>query len=564
MTTLSPPSTPHSFTSEPSPTPRADALWRVPIIVGTPATIPPLVAHLASLSRGPIPIGCVLLDADHPTPSLLARLPVLGTIDDLPRLHARFNLSAAIVSIPARATAAILRTRARLRQLGVVERFVPPLEDLLTQSAHRTAVPTRGSGGGVSAIAPPVDLMELIGRTPYGIDRRAVARVIEGKRVLITGAGGSIGSELCRIAATFRPSLLVMMERSENALFEIDRQMARRFPDLPRKALLHDVVEADQTLRHCVALRPQTIFHAAAHKHVPLMENHPAHALTNNLFGTKSIADAALATGCERFVMISSDKAVNPTSVMGATKRLAEMYVQGMNATAKARPGLRTGFTMVRFGNVLGSACSVLPIWGAQLAEGGPITVTDPRMTRYFMTITEAATLVIQAAAIDPHDDSKGPPASVLVLDMGEPVRILDLARRFIALHGFEPRGAGTAADEAVTDGGREIDLVFTGARPGEKLHEELAYSAENLRPTPYPGIMTLAASGLEETDVTAMIAELSGVRHGHARDVVVEAIRRNVPEMCVPDRPVAKHTAIHQSPDHTPNPANEEVITLG
>jgi FlaA1/EpsC-like NDP-sugar epimerase len=255
--------------------------------------------------------------------------------------------------------------------------------------------------------------------------------------------------------------------------------------------------------------------------------------VTNNLFGTKSIADAALAVGAERFVMISSDKAVNPTSVMGATKRLAEMYVQHCNALAAARPAPRTSFTMVRFGNVLGSACSVLPIWGAQLAEGGPVTVTDPRMTRYFMTIHEAATLVIQAGAIDAHDTTKGPQPTIFVLDMGEPVRILDLARRFIHLHGFESRSPDAPGEgPSLKLAGREIDIVFTGARPGEKLHEELAYTAETLLPTPYPGILALKASAHADFDATTMIADLSAVRSSHDRAAVIRAIRDNVPEM--------------------------------
>lgn len=501
-----------------------DSLWRSAVLIGTPDTIAAVVATLAASPGSPRPSGCLLLEPAEPTPSHIAGLPVLGTIDDLQSVHTHRGLSAAIVSIPSGMPAATLRTRARLRQLGIIERVVPTITDLLSQPATRPG----------AAISAGIDLVELIGRTPYGIDRKAVARVIEGKRVLVTGAGGSIGSEICRIAATFKPSQLVLMERSENALFEIDRQIARRFPDLPRKALLHDVTDPDQTLRHCVQLRPQTIFHSAAHKHVPLMEDHPGHAVTNNLFGTKSIADAALATGCERFVMISSDKAVNPTSVMGATKRLAEMYVQAMNQTARTRPGARTSFTMVRFGNVLGSACSVLPIWSAQLAEGGPITVTDPRMTRYFMTITEAATLVIQAAAIDAHDDTRGPAPTIFVLDMGDPVRILDLAQRFVSLHGFEPRVAsgGSAPSAGVRLTGRDVDVVFTGARPGEKLHEELAYSAEALVPTPFPGIMALAASAREQIDVTSMIAELSATRHGQDRAAIVASIRRHVPEM--------------------------------
>ncbi|GJQ29919.1 MAG: putative polysaccharide biosynthesis protein EpsC [Phycisphaerae bacterium] len=511
-----------------------DTLWRSAVLIGTPATLPGLASHLATLPSPISPIGCLLIDTQPPYPSHVAGLPVLGVADDLPSIHAKHGLSAAIVSIPGGAAGSVLRTRARLRHLGIPERFVPPLDELLARSASRIdpARPTT------------LDLEELIGRTPYGIDRKAVARVIEGRRVLVTGAGGSIGSEICRIAATFRPSQLILMERSENALFEIDRVLGQRFPDLPRKAVLHDVVDAESTLRHCVQFRPQVIFHAAAHKHVPLMEDHPAHALTNNLFGTKAIADAAHTTGCERFVMISSDKAVNPTSVMGATKRLAEMYVQSLNQAAKPGPGPRTSFTMVRFGNVLGSACSVLPIWSAQLAEGGPITVTDPRMTRYFMTIAEAATLVIQAAAVDAHDTTLGPSPAVLVLDMGEPVRILDLAARFIALHGFEPRWPGAPATFGTRLAGREVDIVFTGARPGEKLHEELSYVAEALLPTPFPGIHVLAAGVGTLPDIPAMIADLSAHRAVQNRATIIEAIHRYVPEM---QRPPSVLNTIHR-----------------
>jgi len=511
-----------------------DPVWARPIIIGTPESVAGLAAHLSSLPGAPAPVGCLLAGPEPVPERVVASLgvPVLGSLEDLPRLHAAQPFSAAIVSIPGGMPAATLKLRAQLRQLHIAERTVPPLTEMLaTAGASRPGLP-----------GPAIDMVDLIGRTPYGIDRRAVSRVIEGKRVLVTGAGGSIGSEICRIAATFRPAQLVLAERSENALFEIDRQIARRFPDLPRKALLHDITDAEGTLRQFVGLRPQTIFHSAAHKHVPLMEDHPSHAVTNNLFGTKSVADAALAVGAERFVMISSDKAVNPTSVMGATKRLAEMYVQHCNALARGRPGPTTSFTMVRFGNVLGSACSVLPIWGAQLAEGGPITVTDPRMTRYFMTIHEAATLVIQAGAIDAHDTSAGPQPTIFVLDMGEPIRILDLAQRFVALHGFEPRVGGPAGGQAAGRAGpalrltgREIDVLFTGARPGEKLFEELAYDAEGLLPTPYPGILALAASVRAEFDATAMVADLSAVRSSPSPGPVIEMIRRHVPEMTRP-----------------------------
>jgi len=500
-------------------------------VIGTPASIAAVAAQLASVEAGPVPLGCILVD--RPPPGAIdggeiVGLTILGDLGDLRHVHAEIGLSSAIVSLPASQSPAHARVRALLRELSIPERFVPTIDDVLCGPAPVV----RGQ-----SIAASVDLVELVGRTPYGIDRRAVAKVIEGQKVLITGAGGSIGSELCRIAATFKPSQIILMERSENALFEIDRQIARRFPGLSRKALLHDVVDEGATLRHLVALRPDVVFHAAAHKHVPLMEDHPSHAVVNNLFGTKSIADASLAVGVKRFVMISSDKAVNPTSVMGATKRLAEMYVQSMNSKS-AGALTPTSFTMVRFGNVLGSACSVLPIWSAQLTEGGPVTVTDPRMTRYFMTITEAATLVIQAAAINAHAPQS---PTVLVLDMGEPVSIVELATRFVRLCGYEPC-LPTPADSTLPGpaqppaspqpGGPRMDVTFTGARPGEKLHEELAYSAEALCPTPFPGIMTLAAAGVAPMAVASMIAEMGSLRSSTDREAVLAALHRHVPEM--------------------------------
>ncbi len=489
----------------PAPTNTAPRL----ILIGTAETVAAMARQFQSPGL-PVPAGCVLV-----RPALgrvIAGLPVLGDLANLHALHASAPISLAAVSLPAEMLPLTLKVRATLRRLAIPERFVPTLADLLEQPA-----------GVASSLPHELDLVELIGRTPYGIDRRAVARVTEGKRVLITGAGGSIGSEICRIVATFGPEQIILMERAENALFEIDRQLARRFPDIPRRAVLHDVVDEHATLRHLAAFRPHTIFHAAAHKHVPLMEDHPSHAVRNNLFGTRSIADAAAAVGAERFVMISSDKAVNPTSVMGATKRLAEMYTQSMNARHP-----RTSFTMVRFGNVLGSACSVLPIWSSQLAEGGPITVTDERMTRFFMTIHEAAALVIQAAAIDAH--APGPQPTVLVLDMGEPVRILDLAKRFVRLHGFTPRVVGGSTHADTT--GPSIDITLTGARPGEKLYEELAYDAEALLPTPYPGIHALAASIRADFDVGPMVSGLDAACRAGNHDDVLNAIRCYVPEM--------------------------------
>ncbi|MBL8886004.1 MAG: polysaccharide biosynthesis protein [Phycisphaerales bacterium] len=502
------------------------------ILVGTAQTLSLLVDQLRLVPDAPIPVGFVDVDSAN-------------GIEGLGRVAHEAHATLAIISLPSAMTKQLDAARGAVRAAGLQERIVPPLMELLERAPTRTDMTFVKSGR-------EIDVTDLIGRTPYGVDRRAVASVLEGARVLITGAGGSIGSEIARIAATFRPGMLILMERSENALFEIDRQIARKFPDVPRKALLHDIADADATMRHVLELKPDVVFHAAAHKHVPLMEDHPAHALTNNLFGTKSVADAALACGAKRFVLISSDKAVNPTSVMGATKRLAEMYTQGLHKQGRAvRGSAATNFSMVRFGNVLGSACSVLPIWSTQLAEGGPITVTDPRMTRYFMTIHEAAMLVIQSAAIEP-----GPDAAVFVLDMGDPVRIMDLAMRFVRAHGYAPvvKGiAGTNSDvfelqmaaarinppptpslgEGAPDEGMpRMEVAVTGKRPGEKLYEELCYGSEQLRATPFPGINSWAGELRSDFNLPAMIAELGAARQMMEKDAVVRAIRKHVVEM--------------------------------
>ncbi len=516
------------------------------VFIGTEMTIGRARDQVARLAEGPKAIGCVLVDAT-PRPALRVAggLPVLGSLDALPSIIAEHAITAAIVSLPAAMADTINRVRSAVRRVGIEERFVPTLEDLLNQAPPfpiglGVAAAEGSAGQGWMRPAARIDIAELIGRRPHDLDHAGVSRLLAGKRVLITGAGGSIGSELARVVASFGPSQVQLMERAENALFEIDAQLGRKHPTLSRRAILHDVVDAEGTLRLLVDLRPHVIFHAAAHKHVPLMEDHPAHAVNNNLFGTKSIADAAAAVGAERFVFVSTDKAVNPTSVMGATKRLAEQYVQGLQAGVGSMAGRAgTRYSIVRFGNVLGSACSVMTIWSTQLAEGGPITVTDPAMTRFFMTIPEAATLVIQSAALE-REASLG--AAVYVLDMGQPLAILELAKRFIRAHGFEPReitndaGTGNQPGQVAASGTPTMDIRFTGIRPGEKLYEELAYAAENLAPTSHAGIRawdnrgSAGASGT--SDAAAMIADLSSVRATRDRRAVVEAIRRWVPEM--------------------------------
>jgi FlaA1/EpsC-like NDP-sugar epimerase len=533
------------------------------VLIGTAFTVRAMTAHLATLPYPPVVAGCVLLSRltghrdgpelpDMSPPPPLP--PVLGFLENLIELHARHRFRYALVCVPPQERRALPRLMGVLDLLSIPSRVLPTLEDLLNDAAgiapqRPPAPPAR------PRTLPVIDPQAFLGRQASPINREQVARVIGGRRVLITGAGGSIGSEIARVCAEFAPESIVLMERAENALFQIDHELARRAPALRRTALLHDVVDHEQTLRLCLDLRPQVVFHAAAHKHVPLMEDHPAHALNNNLFGTRSIADAARACAAERFVLISSDKAVNPTSIMGATKRLAELYVASL-----AAPQGPTRFSMVRFGNVLGSAGSVLPIWTAQLLEGSPLSVTDPRMTRYFMTIPEAAALVIQAGAL--HEDPGVAP--VFVLDMGRPVRILDLARRFARLSGFRPivdestcpdiPAAREALRAALAEPGHSLPpdapdpaedalpaarIAFTGARPGEKLYEELAYSAETLAATAHPAISRWTAPGSVADPQAAlrMIAELSAFRAPAADKAgVVAAIARHVPEMRRPD----------------------------
>jgi FlaA1/EpsC-like NDP-sugar epimerase len=522
------------------------------VLIGTVGTIRAMAAQLAASFPGVVPTGAVLVEG----PGFAAWAqggaddlpPILGGLDSFVDLHARRRFRMALISLPPALAGVQSRVEAGLARLGVPARVVPTLEALLA-GAGTAGVQAGGVSGGAGRAE--IDPAVLIGRTHHGLDARAVGAMIAGKRVLITGAGGSIGSELARVAAGFGPECVVLMERAENALFQIDHQMARRFPGVRRRAVLHDVVDPEQTLRLLMEHRPHVVLHSAAHKHVPLMEDHPSHAVNNNLFGTKSIADASVAAGVERFVMISSDKAVNPTSVMGATKRLAEMYV---GALARQQRAGRSCLSIVRFGNVLGSACSVIPIWTDQIAAGGPITVTDPRMTRYFMTIPEAATLVVQAAAMT---NTPGV-APVYVLDMGEPVHILELAVRLARLHGLEPvlrrdtwpvQAGPFAADFGAGAGAaRAIDLVFSGARPGEKLFEELAYDAEHLRPTGHPGIGCWAGSA-DSGDPAAsaeMIADLSSVRAGGDKARAMDQIRKHVPEMRPPGSPAHAGSPTH------------------
>lgn len=302
-----------------------------------------------------------------------------------------------------------------------------------------------------------IEIEDLLGRDPVNLDTSEIEKFITCKRVLVTGAGGSIGSELCRQLAVFKPQKLYLLDNYENSLHDLLLELREKHSDIEFNPVIANIREEKHINALFQKIKPNIIFHAAAHKHVPLMELHPEEAIKNNVFGTWNVSHAADKAGVERFVLISTDKAVNPANVMGATKRIAELIVQAINTKSK------TEFVAVRFGNVLGSNGSVIPIFKHQIEEGGPVTVTHPEMTRFFMTIPEAAQLVIQAGA-----SAKG--GEIFILDMGQPVRILELAENMIRLSGFEPY--------------EDIDIKFCGVRPGEKLYEELLLNEEGIQKT--------------------------------------------------------------------------------
>ena len=361
-----------------------------------------------------------------------------------------------------------------------------------------------GHNGRGKGAACAVDILDLLGRPAVNLTTPELQRFLAGKRVLVTGAGGSIGSEICRQSLKFCPSRLILLDQAENALFEVDRELNHRWVGANISPIVADIVDERRIASVFAAEKPQVIFHCAAHKHVPMMELHPGEAIKNNVIGTKIVADAAAQTAAAAFVMVSTDKAVNPTSVMGAAKRCAELYVQSLNVS-----GARTRFVAVRFGNVLGSSGSVVPIFRKQIEAGGPVTVTHPEMRRFFMTIPEASQLVMQAGAI-------GQGGEIFVLDMGEPVRILDLAEEMIRRSGLCP--------------GEDIAIEFTGIRPGEKLSEELAGQNEQTRPTNHKKIRIWQLPHASADAAMEMVGRLSAVVHG-SREQILSALAREVPE---------------------------------
>jgi len=439
--------------------------------------------------------------------------PVLGATEQLRDLCQVHQVDEILIAIPSASQRELRRVVGLCRGTNLKFKTIPAVGDLVDGRVTTNQI-------------HDVDINDLLGREVVYLDHEAIARFVAHRRVLITGAGGSIGSEMCRQIAAIGPAALICLEQAENPLFHIERELKERWPDITVKAVICDIYERRRVEAVFKSHEPEVVIHAAAHKHVPLMERNPTEAVKNNIFGTRNVADAARTYGVAEFVMISTDKAVNPSSIMGCSKRVAELYVQGLNG----RESCRTQFKAVRFGNVLGSAGSVVPIFKQQIAEGGPVRVTHPEMTRYFMTIPEASQLVLQAAAT-------GEGGHIFLLDMGEPVKIVDLARDLITLSGFRP-------DE-------DIEIVFTGVRPGEKLFEELRTEGENIVHTPHEKIHIWQTRETDWGQLQRGLERLSELVDTGDPEAIIRAMQTLVPEYLpqnshnhAADEPVESSTA--------------------
>jgi FlaA1/EpsC-like NDP-sugar epimerase len=438
---------------------------------------------------GIVPVGFI---DDDPIKhgSVVHGIPVRGTTRDLARIARDHGAEQAIITV-ANAPGVVVRTISdACKHAGLSVKVIPGLFRLVGGDVNLTRI-------------RDVAIEDLLRREAVVLDDLAIADEIKDRVVAVTGAGGSIGSELCRQVCRFGPKLLLLLERSENALFEVHRELRGNFPDIRIEPCLADVCDRPRIAELFTAHEPAVVFHAAAHKHVPMMEWNPREAIKNNVLGTRLLADLAHEHGVAAFVMISTDKAINPTSVMGTTKRVAELYVQALGKMSSTR------FVTVRFGNVLGSNGSVVPIFKEQIARGGPVTVTHPEMRRYFMTIPEACQLVLQASVM-------GQGGEIFILDMGEPIKIVDLAKDLIHLSGFTEQ---------------EVEIVFSGVRPGEKLYEELSTLHENAEKTRHPKILIGRTQAQALSLTAAALTELGEVtKHGDDGELRA-ALRKIVPE---------------------------------
>ncbi|HEY6187662.1 MAG TPA: nucleoside-diphosphate sugar epimerase/dehydratase [Pyrinomonadaceae bacterium] len=441
---------------------------------------------------------------------MIQGVKVLGTTADLPFLVREYELDHVIITIAHASRREFRRILDICEQGSLKVKVIPGLEDIIQGRVRLTRI-------------RDLQIEDLLGREPVHLDEENVMRFLTGKCVMVTGSGGSIGSELARQVANFAPGKLLLAERAEFALFEIERELRSAWPELQIVPLVADVCDETRLRTIFEEHAPQVVLHAAAHKHVPMMESNATEAVKNNVLATNLLGEIAGESGVEVFVLISTDKAVRPTSVMGASKRVAELMIQDLNARHATR------YVAVRFGNVIGSTGSVIPIFLEQIHKGGPVTVTHPNMMRYFMTISEAAQLVLQAGTM-------GQGGEIFILDMGEPVSILDLARDTIALSGLKPY--------------EDIDIVFTGMRPGEKLFEELNMLDEQVGKTTHPKIFIGKIAAYPEEKIEQARAELFRLtRNGHSRELY-KFLSELLPEaqLATPQSPTP--TVDVQSPD--------------
>ena len=416
---------------------------------------------------------------------------VLGAVEDVPELARTLDVELVLIAIPSVTARQMRRVVEICERAGVPFRTLPPLRDLVSGEVTVNAL-------------REVSIEDLLGRAPVSLDWDQMRSQVAGRRVLVTGGAGSIGSELCRQIATLSPARLVVLDKSESGLFEVEHELGARLGPDQLRIHLGDVCDAAMLGSVMSDHRPQLVFHAAAYKQVPMLETHVREAARNNVLGTRRLALAAIEHRCETFVLISTDKAVNPTNVMGATKRVAEMVCRDLGARAATR------FVTVRFGNVLGSAGSVVPRFRRQIEAGGPVTVTHPEVTRYFMTITEACQLIVQSAML-------GSGSEIFVLDMGEPVRIRYLAEQMILLSGRAP--------------GEDIEIVYTGLRSGEKMNEELFHHDESLTATTHSKILRARTREVEHARVESVLARLEDASERFDEAAIEAALTELVPE---------------------------------
>jgi len=400
----------------------------------------------------------------------VCEIPVLGTRNNIPQLVKKYKIDEVIIAIPSASPRVVREIMEICQGTGVRVKIIPGIKRILSGnwSVHEIR---------------DLQLEDLLHREPVEIDMEAASNYLKGKRVLITGAGGSIGSEICRQIARYAPSQIILLGHGENSIFDILTELKESFPQIALEPVIGDIQDKERMHTIFLKCRPQVIFHAAAHKHVPFMETQPDEAWKNNVLGTKNVAEAAQSAESEIFVFISTDKAVNPTNVLGGTKKIGELLVRWMNEQCK------TKFVVVRFGNVLGSRGSVVPLFKKQIGAGGPVTITHPNMMRFIMTIPEAVQLVIQAGV-----HAKG--GEIFVLDMGQPVKVMDLARDLIYLSGLEP--------------GKDIEIKVVGIRPGEKLEEELLTEEETILAKKQNKLMMVPAEKLSSDCICRLKGTLS------------------------------------------------------